>query len=120
MSIVGLFAGGTASVPVLYQTNPELFHGAVRSAFEEKQPVEPQRPLVVIQKAEVAPERDPVTRRKVRLEANKQGHFSGEFRINGRGVEALVDTGATMIAALNMSTARQLGIQPERVGFQAR
>jgi aspartyl protease family protein len=107
--LVGLFAGGSASVPVLYQTNPDLFHGAVRSAFEENKAPEPQRPLVVIQQAKVEPAREQLSGRKVRLEADTKGHFNGEFKINGRSVEALVDTGATMIA-INASTARRLGL----------
>jgi aspartyl protease family protein len=115
--LVGLFAGGSASVPVLYQTNPELFEGAVRSAFEEKAEPKPQRPMVVIQKAKVEPAREQLTGRKVRIEADAQGHFNGEFKINGRSVEALVDTGATMIA-VNMSTARRLGISLTSADFK--
>lgn len=114
--LLGLFAGGSASVPVLYQTNPELFHGAVRSALEEKEPpAPPQRPLVVIHQARAEPPQQ-VTGRRVRLEADGQGHFSGEFRINGRPLEALVDTGATMVI-VNRSTARRFGINLNQSDF---
>ncbi len=108
--LVGLFAGGSASVPVLYQTNPDLFEGAVKAALEEPAPApEPQRPLVVIQKAKVEPARNQLSGRKVRLERDEKGHFNGDFRINGRAVEALVDTGASVVA-INRSTARRLGL----------
>jgi aspartyl protease family protein len=43
------------------------------------------------------------------IEMNAQGHFVTDFRMNGRSVEALVDTGATIVA-INKTTARQLGI----------
>src|SRR5690606_4232119 len=103
--LVGLFAGGSASVPVLYQANPGLFHDAVRTVLEEAAPAPaPQRPLVVIEKARVETQREAPGGRRVRLEADGQGHFSGEFRLNGRPVNAMVDTGATVIA-INASTA---------------
>jgi aspartyl protease family protein len=47
----------------------------------------------------------------MRLAPDEQGHFSGDFRINGSPVEGMVDTGATFIA-MNMSTARRLGVAP--------
>ncbi len=46
---------------------------------------------------------------EARLKANDQGHFIAEFKMNGRAVKALVDTGASMVA-INKSTARKLGI----------
>lgn len=52
----------------------------------------------------------------MRLLSDAQGHFIGEFRINGRPVTGMVDTGATYVA-LNMSTARRLGVEPDRDAF---
>lgn len=40
---------------------------------------------------------------------NREGHFSADFRINGRLVKGLIDTGATYVA-INTSTARTLGL----------
>ncbi|GAB5464246.1 MULTISPECIES: retropepsin-like aspartic protease family protein [Hoeflea] len=37
------------------------------------------------------------------------GHFSSDFRINGRLIKGLIDTGATYVA-INVSTARTLGL----------
>lgn len=51
------------------------------------------------------------TGRSMRLLADASGHFSGEFAINGRPIEGLVDTGATYVA-MNQATARRLGVSP--------
>jgi aspartyl protease family protein len=45
----------------------------------------------------------------VALKSDSQGHFFGEFKLNGRKTHAMVDTGATLIA-INTSTARRVGI----------
>jgi len=41
---------------------------------------------------------------------SRDGHFSADFRINGRSVKGLIDTGATYVA-INESTARHLGLR---------
>ena len=46
----------------------------------------------------------------VKLKSGTSGHFEAEFRMNGRNVTALVDTGASTVA-INKSTARRIGIQ---------
>jgi aspartyl protease family protein len=43
------------------------------------------------------------------IEAGPNGHFEATFRVNGRSVNGMVDTGATFVA-LNETTARQLGV----------
>lgn len=111
--IVGIVAGGAASVPALYEQNPGLFEDLVRAVVEKPAAAPaPQPPLIMVQKARMDAPRDMATGatgRKVRIEADDRGHFQAEARINGRAVEALVDTGATMVA-LNRTTARQVGI----------
>jgi aspartyl protease family protein len=47
------------------------------------------------------------------------GHFLGTFTINGRKADGMVDTGASMIA-INISTARRLGISTGSLVFNAR
>ena len=47
--------------------------------------------------------------RSVRMEPDGRGHFIGEFRLNGRAVEAMIDTGASVVA-INRTTARRVGI----------
>jgi aspartyl protease family protein len=109
--ILGVIAGSSASVPILYQSNPEAFHSLLESALEEKAPEpEEKRPLVVVHKVEPDKSRtSSISGRSVRLEPDDRGHYRADFRLNGRSVDALIDTGATLIA-VNESTARRLGI----------
>ncbi len=45
------------------------------------------------------------------------GHYEGTFKMNGKPVEAMVDTGASLVA-INVSTARRLGISPAALDFR--
>ena len=47
------------------------------------------------------------------------GHFVGDFRINGRTIKGVVDTGATVVA-INVSTARKLGVSTQSKDFTFR
>ncbi|MEM6461548.1 MAG: TIGR02281 family clan AA aspartic protease [Pseudomonadota bacterium] len=47
--------------------------------------------------------------RDVVLTADQRGHYIGTFRVNGRTIDGLIDTGATAVA-LNRSTAQRLGV----------
>ena len=102
-------AVASASVPVLYERNPELFHAVLKPAAE------PQAPETVA-KAEIRtsqpaePANEVLLGRKVRIAADQYGHFNADFRLNGRSVGAMVDTGATLVA-MNLSTARRIGIK---------
>ena len=49
--------------------------------------------------------------RTVTLRSDGRGHFQVEARVEGRSIDFLVDTGASMIA-LRESTAARLGIHP--------
>jgi aspartyl protease family protein len=51
------------------------------------------------------------------LAADRRGHFKGAFRFNGRSVEGMVDTGASLIA-INESTARKLGFGVSSLDFR--
>ena len=55
--------------------------------------------------------------RGVVLTADSQGHFQGTFRINGRNVDGLIDTGASVIA-INRTTARRLGLDPKASDYK--
>jgi len=54
--------------------------------------------------------------RKARLAADASGHFNADFRLNGRAVPAMIDTGATMVA-LNRATARRIGLDVAESAF---
>lgn len=104
--LVGAFLGVSASVPIVYQASPETFHAMLRRqaapAAEEVEEVATTR-LPQVHAAQ------PVSGRKVRVPADASGHFRADFRFNGRRVEGMLDTGATVIA-INASTARRLGL----------
>ena len=50
----------------------------------------------------------PVSYGSVLLRAGADGHFHGDFNINGRPVHGMIDTGASYVA-INESTARSVG-----------
>jgi aspartyl protease family protein len=53
------------------------------------------------------------------LASDGRGHFVADFRLNGKSVEGLVDTGATSVA-INESTARRLGFSAGSLDFRHR
>jgi aspartyl protease family protein len=104
--IVGISAGVSAAVPALYQRNPEAFE-TMLSVVAGK--TEPDRQLVSAITTSRAPATQAPLGRKIELAADPRGHFTADFRLNGRPVAAMVDTGATLVA-INASTARKIGI----------
>lgn len=105
---LGVFAGTSASIPIVYQSNPEMLDGLLRSAVASKPEVEtqPDLNLASVPDKQVAPL--PLGR-KVVVNADARGHFTSAFKFNGRQVDGMVDTGATLVA-INTSTARRIGI----------
>ena len=47
--------------------------------------------------------------RQVLVNADGRGHFTSQFKLNGRQIDGMIDTGATLVA-INTSTARRIGI----------
>ena len=111
--IVGVCAGSSASIPILYESNPDAFERLLRPAAREQAAAEATQP------ARMAPPDvvETMPGRKVRIAADARGHFSGEFKINGRRVRGMVDTGATLVA-INLSTARRIGLNLMPVDFR--
>ena len=103
--LVGVTAGIAASIPMLYQSNPETFHKLVRSVAGHNEAAAVRPPAM----GEAPRLAAAVIGRQARIESDERGHFSGTFLLNGRRIEALVDTGATALA-INVSTARRIGI----------
>lgn len=101
------FVGVAASVPLLYQANADYVASFFEGEANEPEPViVAAAPKVLI----VEKSTDDLLRgRKVRVEADNRGHFSAEFRLNGRSTDAMIDTGATLVA-INQSTARRIGL----------
>ena len=109
--ILGVCAGSSASIPIVYQSNPETFvslYERVIGGETQQAPEAAPQPKITVARA--APEPETLVGRKVRLAADERGHFTAEFKLNGRRVVAMVDTGATLVA-INVSTARRIGIQ---------
>lgn len=105
--ILSIFAGGSASVPILYQSNSHLIEAVMRQAAGSG-PVSRQAPADMTMAA-AEPRRQQPLGRSVLIPADERGHFLAAFRVNGRQVDAMIDTGATVVA-LNLSTARKAGI----------
>jgi aspartyl protease family protein len=56
--------------------------------------------------------------RQIALRADPHGHFIVEAIVNGRQIEMMVDTGATIVA-LTADTAHRLGIDPAESDYKA-
>jgi aspartyl protease family protein len=115
--IVGVSAGLSASVPIIYQVNPELFGSLVETTIAG-QATDPQSVSAVPQLRLTSAEPAPLGR-KVVVTSDPRGHFAADFKLNGRTVTALVDTGATLVA-INMSTAKRIGIRVQPSDFRYR
>ncbi len=101
-----VLAAASALIPVAYQSNPQMFDGLLKSSVAPAPDPAPQLKLAA------APDKPPVPQplgRKVLLAADARGHFTTSFKLNGRQVDGLIDTGATLVA-INTSTARRIGI----------
>ncbi len=115
--IVGVIAGSSASVPILYQANPQAFQHFVKSALSDKPKPEPKNPVVVVARQQPQATTDVLLGKKVRLTPDKSGHYRAEFRMDGRPIEAIVDTGASYVA-INETTARKIGISLTPTDFK--
>jgi aspartyl protease family protein len=104
--LLGIAAGGSASVPILYQSNPHLFEAAMQQAAGGSSAEQAPSDMTM---AAVSPQRQQPLGRSVLVPADERGHFLAAFKINGRQINAMIDTGATVVA-LNLSTARKAGI----------
>ncbi|WP_265516022.1 retropepsin-like aspartic protease family protein [Nitratireductor luteus] len=116
--LASAFAGIAAAVPAVHMENPELFGRLVRHAYERATPkAEPTELNVTLDRAEIAPETEVLLGKRVRIPADARGHYEAEFKLNGRRIDALVDTGATFVA-INQSTARRIGLKLARSDFR--
>ncbi len=110
--IFGVAAGTSASVPILYQSNPDAIMGLLATQSSQVETRAPETAIAVAAKAPASEQgkSSGIAGRKVAIAMGENGHFFGEFKLNGRRIDALVDTGATAVA-INVSTARRIGIQ---------
>lgn len=111
--IFAVCAVSSASLPGLYQKHQDTVLGLLAS-----KPGADGLPAgaASLRKAGASSADLAATGRKVQLIADGRGHFTGDFRLNGRAVPAMIDTGASVVA-LNRSTARRIGILPAQADF---
>ena len=106
--ILGVFAGTSASIPIVYQSNPQMLDGLLKSTVASKPAAQPQ-PELNLASVPDKPAAPLPTGRKVTVAADERGHFTSAFKLNGRQVDGMIDTGATLVA-VNTSTARRIGL----------
>jgi aspartyl protease family protein len=105
IGLIVFFGVAAFAVPAILTRNPDIAEQSAKAAVRSQELVpEPAAKRLALSGEE-------------RLDMNAQGHFIAQFRMNGRPVEAMVDTGATMVA-INKSTARRLGINVVPADFK--
>lgn len=113
-------AAAAAAIPVAYQHNPDVFRGLLGKSPDESTDGRGQIPEPPVSAVAVAPASDPAPLgRKVRIDADARGHFVADFKLNGRRIPAMIDTGATAVA-INASTARRIGLAVTPADFDRR
>jgi len=103
---IAVIVGSAASVPLIYQSDPERFHDMASWALRPAQP-EPVPVVMVAAPRETGARQ--LTGRRVEIPMGPRGHFTAEFRLNGARIDAMIDTGATLVA-INRSTAARIGL----------
>ncbi|MER8404136.1 TIGR02281 family clan AA aspartic protease [Mesorhizobium sp. M0203] len=112
--ILGVFAGTSASLPIVYQSNSQVIERLLKSAIGAR-PADTQTDLNLA----AVPDRPTTPQplgRKVVVTADSRGHFMSVFKLNGRQIDGMIDTGATLVA-INSSTARRIGISLNSADF---
>ncbi|AHK42925.1 TIGR02281 family clan AA aspartic protease [Ensifer sp. T173] len=104
------FAGGIAIAALVIPDLASSYLSNAETAATDKPAVNNSLPATTAKYA---------SGKGVVLEADRSGHFFGAFRINGRTERGMVDTGASTIA-INVSTARRLGLSAGALTFNAR
>lgn len=105
--LVGTFLGVSASFPLIYGMHPAVFDALVSSATGRQ-----HADLIDATSRDPLPTQRMATGpngRRVAIAVDRSGHFYGAFKLNGRKVDALIDTGASALA-INLSTARRIGL----------
>lgn len=113
---LGAIAGTSVWIPMLYQSNPRLIEGLLKLAASTGPAADAQPNLTMA----AAPERPATPQplgRKVVVAADERGHFTSTFKLNGRQVDGMIDTGATFVA-INTSTAHRIGISLNASDFR--
>lgn len=109
--LIACIAVLAALLPSAFSKKADIFVNVPRSQEHTSAlAAGPSGKMVEVARAEVEPAFNPLSGRRARIDANRGGHFVSDFRLNGRSVKAMIDTGATYVA-VNTSTARRIGIK---------
>lgn len=108
-----------AAVAISAATVPALF------SLQDREPAVAETPVAAEAKpvtVAAAPKRRDqaetgITGRKMMIRSDNRGHYVSRFRLNGREVKAMIDTGATMVA-INHDTARRIGLSLTEADFK--
>ena len=91
--------------------------GSVTARYVDQAVSSPPPQAAVVQPAYEP--REPVTSgRSLMLEADRLGHFQAQARIDGRNVDFIIDTGASLVV-LRESDAARVGIRPRPGDYTA-
>jgi aspartyl protease family protein len=96
---------------------PALFQDKADEIVDARKPAVVGEPLA--ESARVDARENPLAGRIARIARDRQGHYVTQAKLNGRAVDVLVDTGATLVA-INETTARRLGIRLQAEDFRYR
>ncbi|TIT91661.1 MAG: TIGR02281 family clan AA aspartic protease [Mesorhizobium sp.] len=114
--LLGVFVGSSASIPIVYQSNPRMVESLLRSAVASKPAAPEVQPDVKLASVPAKPATPMPIGRQVLVNADERGHFTSAFKLNGRQIDGMIDTGATLVA-INTSTARRIGISLNQSDF---
>ncbi len=84
--IVGVSAGVSASVPIIYQANPDMFGVWLKSVFSEEAP-DPQAVSAIPGLRLARAETPALLGRKVLIPSDNRGHFAADFKLNGPPID---------------------------------
>lgn len=93
--LIGGYVARFADQTVMH---PDAHAAAAEPAYQPREPVSSGRSLI--------------------LDADRQGHFKVDARIEGRHLDFMVDTGASLVI-IRESDAAQIGIRPMRSDYTA-
>ncbi len=94
-----------------------LIMGAYAARFADQEMAKMPARAATVQPT--APQPEPTrSGRSLMLDADRQGHFRTEARIDGRRLDFLVDTGASLVI-LRESSAAEVGIRPMPADYTA-
>jgi aspartyl protease family protein len=102
---------------VLFLAIAVLLIGGYFARYADQTVVHPSAQTAAVATAQ-EPRQPTTSGRSLILESDRQGHFKTEARIDGRFVDFLVDTGASMVV-LRETDAARAGIRPRPSDYTA-